>query len=232
MKMPLVVLAAALAMPAPARAIDTVIKGGRMELRDKGDIVYFTDGVRLTRGPDRLVAREMVTTKSRDRVTAIGDVKLHRDVSEQEKWDGTGEKGYYDTRSGTGYLLRGRRRAHLTQTKIISSTATQKVDIDADRFDFERDPKIAVATGDVFGTTTNPDTGDVFRFWAEKAVYDGNERKVTLTGNPKPKIHQHVADGERTITGQVIIYYIDSQRLVSKDDAEAVFTEEKKEDNP
>src|SRR5687768_1922477 len=86
-------------------AVETQIKGGSMELLQNGESVYFKDGVELIRAGDRLTAREMKTTSSRDKISAWGNVKIYRKVKDGEIIEGFGDEGFYDTKKGTGYLI-------------------------------------------------------------------------------------------------------------------------------
>jgi lipopolysaccharide export system protein LptA len=207
-----------------AHAVDTTITGGQMELLNKGEKVLFTGGVELNRGSDRILAKRMTTNKGRDKVTAEGNVRLFRNVSSTETWRGAGATGFYNTKQGVGYLEgTSAVKSHIVHTEILSSTMTRVVHIYADRIDFSRSPQQATATGRVEGTGVNPETGDHFRFWAEKAFFDGDKSELTLTGPPQPVVIQKLETGRRTIKGDTIIYFNQDQRMISTGHAEAVF---------
>ena len=209
-------------------ALDTTIKGEKMEVLEKGERIHFSGGVKLIRGSDVLTASDMETTKRRDKATAHGNVKFTRIVSEMEKWDGSSQRGFYDTQTGEGYLEGDSgARAHLIQTKILSSTSTQKIDVLAHRFDFSKDKDKAVGTGEVYGKTVDPRTEELYEFWSERADYDGVEKKITLTAvkKKKPVALQTKGNSQKRITGNLVIYYIESQRFTSEGEAEAVFSD-------
>lgn len=209
--------------------VDTTITGGRMEMVDKGQEVRFTGGVKLSRGTDTLVSREMRTNRTRDKVNVKGDVRLTRNASSTETWKAFGDSGFYDTKDGTGYLIGTVKRAHVTRTEVLSSTQTRLTDIYADRINFYREGDRAFAQGNVYGKTIDPKTGDVFEFHSQEAEHLGNEGKVTLTGpTEKPVLTQRTPKGTKRITGKTIIYYIEQRRLISKNSAEAVMLQEKK----
>ena len=52
-------------------ALDTTIKGGKMELVNQGEKVIFTKGVTMRRGTDTITSKKMVTNKKRDKVTVL-----------------------------------------------------------------------------------------------------------------------------------------------------------------
>ena len=231
MKRLAVIAAAALFAAAPiVYAVDTTISGGRMEMVDKGQEVRFTGGVKLLRGIDTLTSKEMRTNRTRDKVNVKGNVKLTRNASSTETWKAFGDTGFYDTKEGTGYLIGTVKRARVTRTEIFSSTQTRVTDIFADRIDFYRDGQRAFAQGNVYGKTIDPKSGDVMEFRSQEAEHLGDEGKVTLTGRTEmPVLTQTGVKGTKRVTGKTIIYYIGSQRLISKDSAQAVVVQEKKE---
>lgn len=207
-------------------AVDTTIKGGRMELLDKGTTILFKGGVTLHRGEDVLKANEMKTTNRRDKVEATGNVRLLRTLARGETVRATGRRGFYDTKTGEGYLVsEGEKQAHVIYRDVSISTSPRRVDIFADRIDFARAANEGVATGDVKGDTTDPATGEKVYFWADKAVYRLGDRQIVLTGATQPRVQQHTAAGKRQISGETIIYYIDSRRMIADGDAEAWFVE-------
>jgi len=210
-------------------SVTTTISGARMEMIGKGEEVLFTGGVKLVRGTDTLISREMRTNRTRDKVNVKGDVKLIRKLSSTETWKAFGDSGYYDTKDGTGYLLGKVKRAHIMRAEVLSATQTRVTDIWADRIDFEREGQRAFAQGNVYGKTIDPKTGDVLEFRSQEAEHLGQEGKVTLTGpTEKPVLDQTTLKGTKRITGKTIIYYIDERRLISRDTAEAVIRQEKK----
>lgn len=209
-------------------AVDTTITGGRMELLNKGETVLFTGGVELNRGIDRVLANQMKTNKQRDQVTAEGNVRLYRHVSSTETWEGSGDTGFYNTKQGAGYLL-GRKtaQAHISHTEILSSTMTRVIHLYGDRIDFSRSPQQVIATGHVAGNTIDPETGDHFDFWADRALFDGDQHAVTLTGESQPIAIQTLQTGRRVIKGDKITYFHQSQRMISDGHAQAVFEDVK-----
>jgi lipopolysaccharide export system protein LptA len=213
-----------------ARAVDTTISGGRMELLNKGDKVLFTGGVELNRGADKVLANKMTTNKKRDRVRVEGNVRLYRKISSTETWEGTGASGFYNTVHGSGYLEGAKGvKAHIVHTEILSSTSTRIVHIYADRIDFSRAPQSATATGRVEGKTVDPQTGDHFDFWAEHAFFDGTTKELTLDGTPQPVVIQTLVDGRRVLKGDKIVYFNETQHMTSEGNAEAVFEDAKGE---
>lgn len=216
-----------LTLAAAAGAEDTTITGDRMELVDKGNQVIFSGGVHLVRGPDDMRATEMRTNKTRDKITAKGKVRLVRKASSTETWKGFGDVGHYETDTGTGYLLGTRKQARLIRDAVTESSATQSMDIIADRIDFSREPQRAYARGKVYGKTIDPKSGETYEFYAAEAEYRGSERRVILLGLPRPVILQTGLRKVRRVTGDRIIYYIDERRLISEGSAQAYTREEK-----
>lgn len=207
-----------------ATAVDTTIKGGRMELINKGESVVFTGGVQLDRGPDRLESARMETTRNRDKVTAKGNVRLFRRVSSTETLKGNGEIGFYDTRQGAGYLLGTKKKqATVIRTEIISSTVARVVTVTADRIDFFRDTKRALATGAVKGDSADPETGDRYEFWSDEAEFDGEAKKITLSGDRQPLVIQTAAGERRSLRGDTIVYFTEQRRMTSEGNSRAVF---------
>ena len=206
-------------------AADTTIKGGRMELINKGESALFTDGVKLNRGPDQVESNQMRTNRERDKVTVTGNVRLLRRVSSTETWKGFGASGHYNTEEGSGYLLGdNRNQARVIHTEVLSSTASRVVTVTADRIDFLRDTKKAFAQGKVQGSTVDPDTGDKYEFWSDRAEFDGEEKKLTLTGETQPLVlHTEEAGGRRTLRGDKIVYFTDDRRMTSEGKSRAVF---------
>lgn len=211
----------------PLWAAETTIKGGRMELINQGDIVLFTDGVRLDRGGDRMESSRMKTNKTRDKVTAEGDVRLFRQVSSTETWHGFGETGFYNTQSATGYLIgiKGK-KAHVIHTEILSTVSSRVVHVYANRIDFFRDTRKAFAQGAVQGQTIDPDTKDRYDFWSEEAHFDGEKNEIRLSGTIQPIVMQVNGPNKKTIWGDVIVYNTDTKHLVSEGKAQAVFEDE------
>lgn len=208
-------------------AENTTITGERMELLNKGEVVVFSGNVHLVRGDDDMRAAEMKTNKARDRITARGRVRLVRIASATETWKGFGDVGHYETQTGTGYLLGLDKRARMVREEVVSSTETRTMEILADRIDFSREPQRAFARGSVFGTTTDPETGERYEFRAAEAEYRGAERRIILFGEPRPVLTQSGGPKTRRITGDRIIYYLDQRRLISEGSARAVTREEK-----
>jgi lipopolysaccharide export system protein LptA len=209
---------------APAPALDTTITGGKMELINKGDKVLFTDGVELNRGGDRLIANKMTTNKKRDKITAEGNVRLFRKISSTETWEAKGVTGFYNTKDSSGYLEGSAKgKAEVKHTTVFSSTSTRVIEIYADRIEFQRLAQQATAIGRVEGQTVDPETGDHFDFWCEHAFFDGKSRQIVLTGSPQPRVIQTLLEGRRTIRGDKIVYFHESQRMISEGNAQAVF---------
>ncbi len=204
---------------------DTIIKGGKMELINKGQEVVFSGGVKMTQATDVLTAREMRTTQNRDKISAKGDVKLFRQVSATETWKGSGEKGAYDANSGMGTLWGGKDPAFINKTEIVSSTMTRSVDLWADQIDFFRDNKMAKAVGRAQGKTVDPQTNDQYEFWSDQAVYDGKGKVLVLTSKTRARILQTGQTSKREVFGRMITYYVDSGRMVSDGDAQAVMVD-------
>jgi lipopolysaccharide export system protein LptA len=225
MKNRVVLLATALALAGTAGAIDTTIKGGRMELLNQGDQVRFEGGVTLERGNDILRAAEMVTNKTRDKVNVKGDVRLLRRMPNNESWKGYGATGFYDTKSGGGYLQGGKERAHIVHVEVISSTQTRRTDLYAKRFDFKNKGASAVGNGNVYGTVTDPQTGDMYEFWSDRADYDGDSRKIVLSGARQPLVKQTGTGPTRTIRGDTVTYFVEQRRMISEGNAQVVTTE-------
>lgn len=223
------VLASAAFFAAPVvHGVDTTITGARMELINKGDEVLFSGGVKLDRGIDHVRSRQMRTNKTRDKVTLTGNVRLVRKASSTDTWKAFGDLGFYNTKDGTGYLIGSAKRAHVERTEILSSTMTRVTDIYADRIDFAREGQRAFAQGNVYGRTTDPQTGDVYEFHSQEAEHRGDEKRVILTGpTEKPVLTQTGKKGTRRVTGKTIIYYIDTRRLVAKNAAQAVMRQPK-----
>lgn len=202
-----------------------------MELVDKGDVVRFIGGVVLTRGNDILRADRMETNKHRDKVFANGRVHLFRKMLTGEKLNAYGDQGFFNTESGDGYLESRSKPAHLVYDKVLSSTATRELDIYADRFDFSQVRSTGVATGNVTGSTIDPNTGDHFQFWTSSADIDQGDQTVRLYGPVVSKIRQETAKGYRTIEGDVITLKSDDRTMLAEGNARAIFYDdvEKKE---
>ncbi len=205
-------------------AEETTIKGGRMELLNKGDTVRFSGGVRLNRGTDQLISENMQTNHERDKVYAQGDVKLFRKVSSTETWQAFGDKGFYDTQVGSGTLWgKGVKRARVVHTEVLSSTMSRVVNLRADRIDFYRETKRAYAQGTVSGEAVNPENGERFEFQSEIADFDGDKKIITLSGKTQSTAVQYTKEGRRTVTGDKIVYYTELKRMKSEGHARAVF---------
>lgn len=215
-----------LLLSAPALAIDTTIEGGRMELVNKGNTVLFTDGVKLVRGIDQLKAARMETNQNRDRVFVKGNVRLLRTVSSTETWTGNGDKGFYDTQTGAGYLEGEKdKKARVVHTEILSSTSTRIVTLYADRIDFEREKKRSTAKGRVQGDTVDPATQEKYEFWADQADFDGAANTIVLSGETQPLVVQTVKDGSRRVWGDKIVYNTETKNMLSEGNARAVFVD-------
>lgn len=220
------------ALALPLRAEDTTITGGRMELLDKGERVIFKGGVTLERGGDVLKAREMTTNKRRDKVVAVGDVQLFRRVSSTETFRAFGDRGRYDTNLGQGQLEGKSKPAHLVHTVVASTAGARIVHIYASTIDFSNKDQKAVARGAVRGSTTDPETKEEYKFWSETAEWEGQQRKVTLSGTPLPLVKQTAGTESKTITGQRIVYFIDGKQVISEGSAKAVFLDSKGQPYP
>lgn len=217
---------ASIIVPVLAWGVDTTIKGGRMELLDKGNKVHFTDNVRLERGSDVLQSREMITNKGRDKVTAKGNVQLLRVVSENEQYRGTGASGFYDTQTGEGYLIGQNPKAHMIYTEVLSATATRHLDVYAERFDFYKTKSDVSADREVYGKTIDPETQNIYEFWSDQAFYNGQSKKVDLTGTVQPIVKEQGEKGRKDVRGDRITYFLDSRRFISEGNAQAVFIDE------
>lgn len=198
-----------------------------MELINKGQEVVFSGGVKMTQATDVLTAREMRTTQKRDKITAKGDVKLFRQVSATETWKGSGEKGSYDAASGMGTLWGGVNPAAINKSEIVSSTMTRIIDLWGDQIDFFREIKMAKAVGRAQGKTVDPHTGEQYEFWSDQAVYDGKMKVLVLTSKTRARILQTGQTSKREVFGRTITYYVDSGRMVSDGEAQAVMVDEK-----
>ncbi len=199
-----------------------------MELLNKGEKVLFTGGVELNRGTDKVLAQKMTTNKKRDQVAVKGDVRLFRRVSSTETWEGAGDSGFYSTQLGSGYLMGANGvKSSIVHTEILSSTITRVVHIYGDHIDFSRTPQQATATGRVVGKTIDPQSGDHFDFWSDHAFFDGQANEITLSGTPQPLVIQTLEKGRRVMKGDKIIYFNQSQRMISEGNAEAVFEDVK-----
>jgi lipopolysaccharide export system protein LptA len=213
-------------LASPLLAVDTTIKGGRMELVNQGESVLFTNGVRLDHGTDQLKSERMRTNKTRDKVDAAGNVRLFRQVSSTETWNGFGESGFYDTKAGSGYLMGSKNDpAHLIRTEILTSTSSRVMHLYAHRIEFYREPQRTIATGQVRGSTMDPQTLDQSEFWSDQADFDGAAKAVTLTGAVQPRVRQQNGLNEKTVTGDKIVYSTESQRFLSDGHAQAVFVD-------
>jgi lipopolysaccharide export system protein LptA len=146
-------------------------------------------------------------------------------VSSTETWKGRGAEGFYNTKTGEGYLLGKKDQAHLIRTEILSSTSTREINVLADRIDFERDASQAVATGRVYTKTIDPETKNLYEFWSDRAVYDGNGKMLTLTGNVQPRVKESAVGGTKVITGDVITYQVEKKVFVSDGNAVVVFVD-------
>ncbi len=204
---------------------ETVIKGGQMELNDKGEVVLFKDGVRLERDGDIVDARQMKTTKKRDKINASGNVKLFRKFSATETWKAFGETGYFETQTNNGYLIGGAKGAHMIRTELLSSTRTRQMDIFATRFDFSDERGHARASGKVYAKTVDPETAAQYEFWSEEADYDEKEKQIVLSGEVQSRVLQTERKGSKTVTGDTIVYRIDTRGFTSRGRAQAVFVE-------
>ncbi len=207
-----------------SHAAETIIKGGRMEMINKGETVVFTDGVKLDRGTDRMESQEMRTNQSRDKVFVKGNVRLQRNVSSTESWKGYGDSGYYSTSEGSGYLLGSKKQqAKVVRTEILTSTSSRIITVVADRIDFFRDAKKAYAKGSVYGTTVDPENGEKYDFWSEEADFDGTAKKIVLSGPVQPLVIQTAGASKRTLRGDKIVYFTEEKRMYSEGKSRAVF---------
>lgn len=207
----------------------TTIEGGRMELIDKGEVVLFKGGVTLRRGNDVLQAAQMRTTRKKDRISANGNVRLFRRLSSTQTLKGYGQNGFYNSKTGDGYLVRGRKPARLIFVEVLSSTRTRRTDIFSDRIDFEQNPMRALATGSVYGKTIDPDTSEVYEFWSDRGEYKQSDSTVVLSGEPKPVVRLSKGDTYKRITGKTIIYNVKDQRFSAEGATKAVLVERKNE---
>ncbi len=204
-------------------AVQTTIKGEKMTLLDKGESVQFSDGVQLDRGTDRLIAARMVTNKAREKIKAFGNVKLFRKLDNGEEWRGFGAEGFYDTKTGVGFLLGKAKQAHIVYVQVLSSTATRQIDIFAEKFDFFKINDMGIASGRVYGKTVDPETGDLYEFWAEKAVYEREKGTIVLTGEPQPLVTQKIGKETKKVQGDVVTYSLNEKKFISEGRSRAVF---------
>ena len=238
------IAAGAVALAAAAWGAETRIRGGTMELQQKGEIVVFRNGVVLEREGDRLKADWMRTTRRRDRIEARGDVALFRRMSSTQTVEGFGQTGLYDTRTGASWLKGNRlparadgsrsdrrgqagRPARLVYTEILSSTSTRVLRLRADRFDFFEKEERATGSGEVYGETKDPETGALYEFWSETAEFFQAESKIVLSGTPAPKVRRTLKDKIETVNGNVITYHIDERRFLADGAARAHLVEDK-----
>lgn len=213
---------------ASAIAVETTIKGRRMDILEKGEAVVFTGDVRLVRGDDILTANEMRTTRTRDSVTATGNVRLYRRMSSTESLTAYGQRAFYETSTGGGYLVGNHKQARVVHAAVLSSTMTREMEIRADRIDFYREGQRALAKGKVTGETLDPQTRNYYEFASPEAEYRGDAREIVLRadnvtspGN-KPIVVQLTAEERRTLTGDSITYHLEGERLESVGGSKAV----------
>jgi lipopolysaccharide export system protein LptA len=207
------------------RAGDTTIKGDTMELIDKGNIVKFKGHVVLHRGTDVLKANHMETTKTREEVKASGRVELLRDLDTGEKLKAFGDRGFFNTTTGDGYLVGEKKLSHVIYHQSVA-TGTRVMDVYADRFDFSQTQSTGVATGRVNGTTRDAATGTDYQFWAPKAEIHQGRQQVHLTGgDDKARVRQVNESGDREIEGVAITYNLEKRTLHAVGNAQAVFVD-------
>lgn len=212
-------------------AVETTIKGRRMDIIEKGQAVVFKGDVRLIRGGDLLTANEMRTTRARDSVTAVGNVRLFRRLSSTETVTAYGRSAFYETRTGAGHLEGNGKQARIIHSAVLSSTMTRRIEIRADRVDFFREGQRAIARGQVTGETTDPATKELYEFASPEAEYQGENRSIILrTGGGRrpagrPVLTQTLGEERKTITGDRITYHLDDERLISEGGARAVLVQ-------
>lgn len=214
-----------LALSGRCFAADTTIKGGKMELLNKGQEVLFTKGVRLERGKDIIEAQQMKTDKSRKKIFASGKVKLFRKNSSTESWKGQGDTGFYNTESGEGYLVGNSKPAFVTRTEIVSSTQSRTVDLWAHQIDFFEQHQQAEANGNVTGQFVDPETMDKYEFLSDRAKFDGKTNELILSGETLPSVTQNSLSSRRRIVGETITYNSQSRKMVSEGQSQVVMEE-------
>jgi lipopolysaccharide export system protein LptA len=197
-----------------------------MELIDKGEIVRFKGQVVLTRGTDVIKSNTMETSKLRDKVNANGHVELLRNLPTGEKIKAYGDRGFFNTQTGDGYLIGNRKQSHVIYSQILSATATRTTDVFAERFDFSQTTSTGLASGRVSGKTTDPNTGDHFQFWSSSAAIDQTTQLMRLTGPTPSKLRQDTAVGHRILEGDTITVRSDGRTLFAEGNARAVFIDE------
>ena len=119
-------------------------------------------------------------------------------------------------------------QARLVYANVISTSTKKSIDIVANRFDFTKDSTVIIGTGKVYGQTLDPETGDKYEFWSEKADYRGADKMIILTGTPPPFVQQMNGDLKRTIRGNTITYHLDTKVFLADGQSEAVFIDNKK----
>jgi lipopolysaccharide export system protein LptA len=178
---------------------ETIIKGAKMEIINKGESMIFSGGVKMLRGDDIVESETMKTNKTRDKIFAEGNVRLFRKTSSTETWQGFGKNGYFDNQSGSAYLTGNGKQAHVIRTEILSSTSSRVTDIYADRIDIFKAKETAKAQGQVSGIGVDPDTKDKFQFNSDVADYDGKLKTLILSGSSQSTLTQTSIDAKRTI---------------------------------
>ncbi len=217
------VILALLCVTPLALAVDTTIKGGKMELVDKGENIHFTGGVRLEKGTDVLIADQMTTNRNRDKVHAVDNVKLNRKMENGEEWQGFGAEGFYNNNTGDGYLLGRAKQAQIIYNQVLSSTATRRMNVWADRVDFSKSNESGLAKGHVYGRTVDPETNELYEFWSENADYNRQKGTIVLYGSPQPLVLQTLGQDRKEVRGNVITYFVQNKRIISEGLAKAVF---------
>ena len=91
------------------------------------------------------------------------------------------------------------------------------------RLDFFKNKYEAVAKERVYGKSVDERNGSIYEFWSDQAEYFGKEKKLVLTGETQPRVKQTEGKSEKRVTGDKIIYYIDSRDFIAEGDAKAVF---------
>ena len=210
-------------------AAETTISGNTMELVDRGESVLFKGDVKLERGTDVIKADWMQTSKYKDKINAKGQVELQRFMPDGEKIKAFGDTAFFNSKSGEGYILGSRKKlSHVIYTQVVSSTASKTLDMYAKRFDFSENATTGTASGTVYGKSPDEESGMPYEFWSDQADLDNQSKSIRLTGIVQPKVKQAFPGGNRTITGDTIVYSYEAKKFQAQGRAQAVFVEIKK----
>jgi lipopolysaccharide export system protein LptA len=183
----------------------------------------------LTRGTDVIKADRMETSKFKDRVKAKGKVELLRSLPEGDKLKAYGSEAFYNPNEGDGYILRGKKQAHIIHNQVLSSTSARQIDIYANRFDFSEVASTGTARGEVYGKSKDPDQGE-FEFWSDEAHMSQTDKSIHLTGTEQPRVRQVIPGSDRMVAGDSITYFYDGRSFEARGRAQAVFIDSKQQE--